>query len=53
MIMQVQHFTNTPWLYRAVEDQKDLIAAIEDNGEIVTGELEKAKAKLQRLIQSN
>ena len=48
--MQAQHYTNTPWLYRAIEDQKDLIAAIEDNGEIIIGELKKEKSKLYRLL---
>lgn len=40
------HFTNTTDLYRQVENLRDLVAAIEDNGEIYPGELAMIRTRL-------
>ncbi len=45
----VDSFTNTNLAYRELEDLRDLIASVEDNGEIKPGELAELRARLIRL----
>ena len=48
----VGHFSNTTVEYRRIEDLKDLLASIDENGERYPGERRNVQARLDKIVKA-